>query len=409
MNGSHPFGRFAKVLRNRNFAFLWSGQAVSQIGDSIFHIAIIWLVVELTGSSLAVGTMMIASQVPRLALQAFGGVIVDRVDRRRIMLSADILRGATVFLFAILVITGTVQLWHVYILAAMFGLVGAFFGPAQTALIPTIVGQGELVSATALNSLTFQANNIIGPALGGLLISLARVGVGGVSLLNALSFLVGALGIWLISVPRQRQASSGESVWYALVQGMRYMRSDSVILTAGCLAALASFVVGPMMVLMPLFAKEVLNTGAQGYGFMQGGVAAGFMTGTIIVGAIGKVRHRGPYALTMCLLSGVFIALFALSKDLGTATGALFAFGGADAMISVVMMAFLQERVADEFRGRIFSLLMLLASGLTPISMGLAGGLADQFGLVPVMLASGLGIAAIACGGFFLRDMRTLD
>jgi DHA3 family macrolide efflux protein-like MFS transporter len=142
---------------------------------------------------------------------------------------------------------------------------------------------------------------------------------------------------------------------------------------------------------------------------MQGGVAAGFMTGTIIVGAIGKVRHRGPYALTMCLLSGVFIALFALSKDLGTATGALFAFGGADAMISVVMMAFLQERVADEFRGRIFSLLMLLASGLTPISMGLAGGLADQFGLVPVMLASGLGIAAIACGGFFLRDMRTLD
>jgi len=406
---SKPFAGFLRVLRNRNFALLWGGQAISQLGDAVFYIALVWLVVELTGSALAVGTMMILTQVPRLVLQAVGGVIVDRYDRRKIMLLADLLRAMVVFIFASLVLAQVVELWHVYILAVIFGLVGAFFLPAQTAVIPLLVGKDELITANSLNSMTLQANNIIGPALGGVLISLPGVGVGGVSLFNALSFATGALGIWLIRLPAQEREGAGGSFWGALIGGLHYLRSYPVILTLAGLAALLNFAAAPIMVLMPLFAKEVLEVGVRGFGFMEAGVGAGLLTGSLVIGAIGKVRRRGPYILGLCTVDGLLLALFATARSLQVAIGVLFAFGVINSMINVVLMALLQEMVADEFRGRVFSLLMLLSGGLQPISMGLAGGLADLFGLVPVILACGLGVALIAAGGFLLREMRRLD
>ena len=399
--------RYLNLLGNRNFLGLWGGQSISNLGDSIFHIAIIWIVVELTGSALAVGTFLILYRIPYLVFQIIGGVYADRFDRRRILLLTDMVQGLVTLIFAWLVLTGNVQLWQVYCLAVVFGVAEAFFSPAFSALLPTLVPKEDLVSANALNSVTRQLIGIVGPALGGFLV--ASVGSGWVALFDAISFFIGALGVWLIRLPQVERKFVKSSFFTDLLDGLKYLKAHRVILVLVVLASLANFVTAPTGMLLPIFAKEILGVGAYGFGLMETGLSLGALGGALLIGSIGRIRRRGLYLMGMLAINGFLLTVFAFSKGLVMAVGLLTAFGLANTMLNVVVMALLQEVIVPEFRGRVFAILVLIAAGLQPIAIGLGGSLADLFGVVQVIAVGGLLAIVVALAGLFLPDIRRLD
>lgn len=380
------------------------------LGDSIFDIAIIWYVVELTGSAKAVGSVMIFSTVPYLILQIFGGVVVDRYDRKRIMLSSGILSCATVLVFAALVIADAAMIWHIYILAAFFGLVGAFFIPAHAALLPTIVDKSELVTANSLRTTTSLMCGILGPVIGGTLISLPYVGVGGVSIINAVTFAVGAAGIWFIRLlPEEKTGAVHESYTEALISGFKYLLTRREILFCTAVACLLNLVGVPIIVLMPLFVKEVLSAGAGSLGLIEGGSVIGAITGAIIIGRMGPLQNRGLIIMRISVAQGVLLILLSLSRDV-LSVGVLFAlFSLLHVVESTVYSSYLQETVPYEFRGRVFSAMTVIGCGLNPIAIGIAGVSADTFGLIPVIVASGIGWLIVATVGLSIKEIRKLN
>ena len=190
---------------------------------------------------------------------------------------------------------------------------------------------------------------------------------------------------------------------------MKYLKAHRVILVLTVLASLVNFVTAPTGMFLPIFAKEILGVGVQGFGLMEAGFGLGALGGALLIGSIGRIRRRGLYLMGMLAINGFLLAAFAFSNGLVMAVGLLTAFGLANAMLNVVITALLQEKVAPEFRGRVFGLLVLMAAGLQPLAVGLGGSLADLFGVVQVIAAGGLLAIAVALAGFLLRDIRRLE
>ena len=186
---------------------------------------------------------------------------------------------------------------------------------------------------------------------------------------------------------------------------MKYLKAHRVILVLTVLASLANFVSAPTGMLLPIFAKEILGVGAYGFGLMETGLSLG----ALLIGSIGTIRRRGLYLMGMLAINGFLLAVFAFSKGLVMAVGLLIAFGLANAMLNVVVMALLQKVIVPEFRGRVFVILVLIAAGLQPIAIGLGGSLADLFGVVQVIAVGGLLAIVVALAGLFLPDIRRLD
>lgn len=303
------------ILRFRNFTLLWSGQAVSQLGDNLFSIAMMWLVLQLTNSALAMGMLPILAMLPRIAFQLLGGVWVDRYDRRVLMMASDGIRGATMLVLAVLVATNQIQLLHIYILQVIFGVVGAFFSPAASALIPSTVPKEGLVVANSLSGLAWQVTQIIGPALGGILIAVPEIGVAGVIFLNAVSFAFGVLGVWLIRLPAPvRTVPREKTVWSELRDGFQYLCNFRVLLIVILLGTVLNFALAPFMVLLPIFVKTVLEGGAETFGLLTSAMAIGAVVGNVAIGMRPPNVRRGILIFLGTALSGVLFVALGLSR-----------------------------------------------------------------------------------------------
>ena len=398
------------ILRNRNFALLWGGQAVSQIGDGLFNIAMMWLVLQLTGSALAMGTTVILSQLPRLAFQLIGGVSVDRYDRRALMLISDAIRGIVMFIFALLVATNQIQLTHIYILSVIFGIVGAFFLPAMYALVPNLVTKESLVPANSLMSLTQQASQIIGPALGGVLIAVPAFGIAGVSVLNALSFGVGVIGVLMMRLPAHlngaRQTTG--SFWHNLRDGFRYLLQFRALVIIMLLAMVLNFAFAPISVVMPIFVKNIMGIGSEGFGLVMSTFAAGMVIGSLGVGMRAPRSHRGIIAFLLTTLQGAILAVMGLIPIFVITCALSIAMGISNGIINTLLGATIQGMIADEYRGRMMSLNMLIATGLMPIALALAGGLSDAVGPSMVFVAGGVLCVVTSLVGLTFREIREL-
>ena len=398
------------LLRNRNFFLLWIGQAISQLGNAIFNVALLWLVLELTGSALAMGTVLIFTQVPWLVLQLLGGVLVDRYNRQQIMILSDVLRSAIVFLFAVFILTDWIELWHIYALATCFGIVAAFFNPAQAALLPLLVSKESLVAANALSISTLQLSNIIGPAIGGFIVALAGIGIGGASLLNAVSFGVGALALWLLRIPSSSSNARHQSLWTDLKEGWHYLWwTKRVLGLMLALAGLINFASASLLVLWPILSKEIYGTGAWGYGLLSAAFAVGVLAGSIITGAIGRVRRPGLFIYGLAIFLGLGFSLGAFMSTLPVAMGLYAILGGVIGMVNVVFTALIQEFTAEELRGRIFSWVTLVSAGLVPLSMGVAGAAVDMWGPLPWLFVGGLWITLVSLLSLLLPEVRRLE
>lgn len=403
-----PLRDYTTLLRNRNFVLLCGGQTVSLMGDEIFHVALLWAVVQLTGSPLALSSIFLTMQIPWLALQPLSGTVADRFNRQRIMLASDLLRGLAVGFVALLVLLDRFALWQLYALAFVFGAVGAFFKPARSALLPSLVAPAELAAANGLMMGTAQIIEITGPALGGFL--LVWAGMEGVSALNALSFFIGALGIWLLRCPAAPSAATQPSRPFLResLAALQYLRAKPAILALLGLVGVLNFVSAPIGAFLPLFAQQVLKVGPEGFGFLLSGGSVGALVGAFLAGVFPH-RHRGAFLLIFIILAGLFwFACFGWAPNLPAAVG-LFGLGGLMSSIGhVLFITLLQSATAPEYRGRLASIAFLLAGGLQPIAFGLMGGLAEWVGFQPLMLASCLLAMGAGMLGLFSKGLRQL-
>jgi MFS family permease len=397
-------------LRHRDFALLVGGSVVSLLGDGFFFLALTWLVYSISNVPTALAVTGAAFSLPNVIFVLVGGALSDRMDRRRLMIGADLLRAAAIGGMAALSISGAVEIWQLVVLIAFVGVGNAFFNPASSAIVPDLVPDEQLPAANALAGLYRPLlARLIGPAVGGFVI--AAFGPGPALAVDAASFLVSAAAVLAIRTrPARRPVTTAHPVRQTIAEvreGFRYARSVPWI-WATLIAAMISLLVflGPMEVLVPYLVKNRLGLGADAMGavFAVGGV--GSIVTSVLVGNLGMPRRRvtvmyAAFALGIALLAG-----FGLMTELWHALALTFVLMGVFELGQVIWTTMLQQLVPRDLLGRVSSLDWLISTGLVPISFALTGPVADTIGPETTIIVAGLAGAALFFALLFVPGVR---
>ena len=406
--------RLLQPLREHDFRLLWLGESVSSLGDQFQFVALAWLVLGLTGSGLALGGVLAAASIPRAALMLVGGAASDRISPRTIMLLSNGSRAIFVGLLAVLVLTGAIQLVEVYLLAILFGISDAFFFPAMGSLLPRLVeDQGRLPSANALFQSTAQLMGLAGPPLAGLVVAVVQTGPA--FAVNALSFVVATATLLLIRWRVPRSATSvvhgqaAESVIASIRAGVAYVwRDEALRLLLVMVTAINFAFAGPEAVGLAWLSANRWGAGPIGYGALAGGFALGALVGALLAGSMSQPRHRSGILIGVALALGVGLSLLGLAPALWMAMVVTLPMGVCVGLINVLLISWLQVRVAEAMLGRVMSLVMLAGVGLTPISLAVAGLLIDT-SVGGLFLGAGGIVLAAAAFGIVSGAARRLD
>jgi MFS family permease len=356
-------------LRHRNYRLLWLGTLVSSSGDWMDQIALNWLVYQLTGSAVYLGVLNLCRLAPILVFTLIGGVIADRVERRRLMFTTQTIAMLLALLLAALVSTGVVQVWMVLLIAIGRGVMMSFNQPARQSLISELVPHGDLMNAIALNSATLNLTRVIGPAIGGVLI--VWVGVAGAFYLNAASFLAVLYGLSRMRFS-ERTVKARRGVVHDLVEGVRYLNGQPALRTLVVLALVPMVLGMPYMTMLTVFAKDVLGVGGGGLGLLTASTGVGAVAGALFVASLSGSGRRGRLMFAGLILFGLALLVFATSPWLWLSLGALVAVGVSQQVYLATNNTLIQISTSEEYRGRISSTLFL-NRGMVPLGTMLAG------------------------------------
>src|SRR5579859_5240896 len=395
------------VLRSADFRKLWVANNLSLIGDFFSYVALAWLVLQLTGSSLALGGVLVAQAVPRSVLMLVGGAFVDRLSARLTMLGSMGLR-IVVGPLAVLVLTGHVQMWEVYLASFVFGVVDAFFLPARAAILPRLVADRDLEPANALLNISSQASIVIGPALAGLVV--AGFGTGWAFAADAACFAVGLpLVLWLPGVkPASDAASGARGMGGQILAGFRYAWSDLGIRAVLLIIAAFDFAAnGAIGVGLPTLAHGRFGAGAIGLGVLFAAWGLGAVLGAAGAGIVPAPRWFGWMVVVGLAWIGLAVLLTGLVPSLLPAVAILATAGVASGAINTYGISWLQRRTEASMQGRVMSLVMLASIGLVPIGYAVAGALAQASPTLLFVLAGGLMVIA-ASSAAISRTVRSL-
>ncbi len=384
----------APLLRNTRFLQLWAGQGFSFVGDAISLVAMIILVVELTGSASAVGGVLVARLIPTLA-GPFIGVLADRLDRRIILVAADLSRAALML--------GIVFVRDIFVLYALFFLVGVartFFNPTIRAAFPSVVGSGDLTRANGIISGTFSASIALGPALGGLLV--ATVGVNAAFLIDAGTYLVSAAFLSRIPLPRpEREGSGGFGTEFKAGMGYLARARVPLVIVVG-----AFFLILTMNTTVPaevFLARETFGAGDTGYGLLVALWGGGMVLGSALIALLGDRINLLAFYFAGILISAIALTGAGLSPTFVLALAALTAGGAANGIDNVATDTILQKRVPEELLGRVFSVRFLTLGAGEVLAYAAGGLLVDQTG--PRITYVSMGAATAAVGLLILITM----
>jgi MFS family permease len=372
--------KLLRPLRERDFALLWTGMTVSLLGDGIFVVANAWQVYDLDNNPVALSLVGTAWTLGMVAFLLTGGVVTDRVDRRLVLIAADLMRAAAVVAMGVLSLTGLIEIWHLVALSVLMGVGEAFFGPAFGAIVPEVVARELLVQANALDQLVRQAAaRLVGPAIGGIVV--AAIGAGSAFLVDAGTFVLSALCVGAMSA-RSVPAARTESMRREIREGLAYVRGEPW-LWATLISASVSllFFLGPIEVLLPYVVRNDLDAGAGGFGAVLAATGIGAVVTSLVLSQVGVPRR---YLTFMYLTWGVATLPF-LIYAFGTALWQFLVFavfeGGCMAAGGVVWGTLMSTRVPAELRGRVHSLDWLVSIGLTPVSFALTGPVSAAIGI----------------------------
>ncbi|MDP8921823.1 MAG: MFS transporter [Chloroflexota bacterium] len=388
-------------LRHRNYRLLWSGTLISSSGDWMDQIALNWLVYQLTNSGVALGLLNFCRLMPILVFTLIGGVVADRVERRKLIFATQTVSMLLAFALAILVSTGLVEYWMVLVIAVGRGVTLSFNQPARQSLISDLVPREDLMNAIALNSATMNLTRVIGPAIGGILI--ATVGVAGAFYVNGASFLAVLCGLALMRFPPpRRRAHSG--LVADLLAGMRYLLGHPRLRTLVLLAVLPMVFGMPYMTMLAVFASDVLHVGGPGLGLLMACSGAGAVLGALFVASLRRTERRDRIMLGGLAGFGLALLAFSSSPWLWLSALTLLAVGACQQLYMSINNSLIQEDVDEQYRGRIMSTLFL-NRGAVPLGAMLAGLGADLIGVQVTVgaMAALLVVAAVAAGRVALQ------
>ena len=399
-------GQLLRALESRNFRLFFIGQSVSLVGTWMQQVAISWLIYRLTGSAVLLGVVSFAGQIPSFLFSPLAGVLADRWDRRRLLLWTQALAMVQASLLASFVLTGLIQVWHLVALSCLLGIINAFDIPVRQAFVVEMVEKKEdLGNAIALNSSLVNSARLIGPSLAGLLI--AVLGEGVCFLINAASYLAVIFAIGAMRLRPAKPRQNRKHVLHELREGVGYAVGSAPIRSILILIALMGLVGMPYTVLLPVFAREILQGGAHTFGFLMAAAGLGALASTIFLASRKSVLGLGKVIVIATGVFGLGLIGFALSRALPLSLLFLGMTGfGAMAMIASSNTV-VQTIVEDEKRGRVMSFFTMAVMGMTPLGSLAAGVSADAVG-APATLVVG-GLACLVTGSVFASRLPALQ
>ncbi|HET7010993.1 MAG TPA: MFS transporter [Anaerolineales bacterium] len=400
---------FLRALRIRPFALLWSGQAISRLGDNLYRIALSWWVLEKTGSAAAMGAVAVFSFVPMLLFLLVGGVVVDRLPRFRIMLVSDVVNFLVVGLVSLLAFTQRLEVWHIYAASIVFGLSEAFFYPAYSASVPQIVPPESLPSANSLTSLTWQVSGVLGPSLGAMIVALG--GTAAAFALDSLSFLISAAFLVpLLRVMAPPSVEKTRSPVGDVREGLSTVLASPFLWVSILVFAFINVTeAGPRNVALPFLIHDKLALQVEALGFVGSAFSIGSVTGAILLGRFRRIRRRGWLAYGAIVLGGVMVILIGLAPTLAVLIAVAAVHGVTFSVINLVWTNTLQEMVPTEKLGRVSSIDALGSFVLMPAGFALAGLMTDSIGPGRVFVLGGAATIALALLALLHPGVRRLD
>ncbi len=398
------YGDMIRSLKYRNFKLFFSGQLISLIGTWMDNIAEAWLVYRLTGSSLLLGTVAFAGQIPVFLLAPVGGMVADRWNRRSIVIATQISSMIFAFILAFLTITKRITVAEVITLAALMGVVNAFDIPARQAFLVEMVGREDLMNAIALNSSMFNGARIIGPSIAGILV--ASIGEGWCFFANAVSYIAVIAGLLMMRIERTPRLAQFASPFEHIAEGFRFVRDTAPILAILLLLGLVSVTAMPYSVLMPIFAAKVLHGNARTLGVLMGATGIGALTGALILATRTNVQGLGRWIANSCTGFGFALILFSFSRWYALSVLLLVPVGCAMMTQMAASNTLIQAMVPDRLRGRTMAVYSMMFMGMAPLGALLSGALAERIG-APWTVAIG-GFGAMLGGAFFGREWPKL-
>ena len=347
--GSQRLLQALSALRHRNYRLYWLGQLSSVLAQNMEGVAQSWLVLELTNSPLLLGLTGLAFAAPTIVLSLLGGVIADRADRRRIMILSQSASALNFFVIATLVVTESIAQWHVMALAFVSGCVRAFDRPSRMALLPQMVPKEDIPNAVAVGGTIWQLNRLVGPAVAGMAIYLIGIGP---TYYFCFVASISAVGLWLpIRIEHPATVPAAAGLVQHMIDGLRFIRSNEIYYTFIGMTFFNSVFGMAYLILMPVFARTILDVGSQGFGFLQSAGGAGALCGVLAVAYFAHAGGKGRLAIGGALTFGILVIFFALSKSYPFSLALAFLLGISSQFYMTTINTILQVNLPDELRG----------------------------------------------------------
>ena len=395
-----------RALRHRNFQLFFSGQLISLIGTWMQTVAQSWLVYRLTGSGLKLGAVGFASQIPVFLFAPIGGIVADRSHRKHVVIATQVASMLLAFVLAALTLTHRVQVWHVFVLAALLGVVNAFDIPGRQSFLVVMVGKEDLMNAIALNSSMFNGARVIGPAVAGVLV--ARLGEGWCFFVNGVSYIAVIIGLMLMDVHAPPRVSGKGSPLEHIIEGFQFVSRTAPIRALMLLLGVVSVTGMPYVVLMPIFADRILHDGGQEFatligshdlgavrlGILMGSAGVGALLGALTLAVRSGVKGLGTWISVCCAGFGFSLMLFAFSKSFWLSVLLLLPVGYFIMLQMAASNTLIQVMVPDALRGRTMAVYSMMFMGMAPIGALLGGALSDRLGAAMTVAIGGLASVA---------------
>ena len=394
---------YRELFKIRNFLFIWTGQAVSYMGDQIHYLAIAGLLLYEHGvSAIEVGTLLVSMSAPSLIIGPLAGVYVDRWNRKWVMIASDIIRG-----FLVVLIPFTTGLWQIYAIIFLVSSVSRFFFPAYNSVIPSIVSKEQLLKANSLSQTTYNITLVLGPAVGAFLIGLLGYAVA--FFFNAVTFFFSALMILRVHLSEDKIDAEGgiTEVFTQMKEGLTLIRRKKPILFVISVFSGIMFFIGGINVLFLIFVRDVLNMGIVQLGFLEGFQGGGMILGALAVGAVGAKYQKRSLILVGTFFVGFWLALFGFNPSVVVSYGLILLIGISVSVLTVPANTLLQEVVPDEIRGRVFGVQGTLVQGFTILSIGWESAVASIVGSQTMIILVGLCCASIGVLGRFFPEFKS--
>jgi MFS family permease len=410
-------------LRVRDFRLLWIGGSISLLGDQFYLIALPWLVLQITGSALALGAIMALESIPRALLMVLGGALVDRFSPRSVMFASNLARMILVGVLAALVLTGGIQLWMLYVIAFLLGTADAFYFPASSAMTPALLQKDQLEMGNTMMEGMMMLTMFLGPVLAGVGISAlsgapaataeATPGVQGIGIafaFDALSFLASLAALWLMRTRKAAPVDGKTNVLDSIREGMSYVWNSAVLkMVFVLLVAINLFVTGPFQVGVPVLAERTLLEGAAAYGIMMSAYGGGALLGVLLAGILPRPKPAwfGTALLAATALLGLGMIALPFSRTTPVAALINLAMGTTMGYVNIHFMTWMQRRIPEQLMGRVMSLIMFASMGIAPVSSALAGAILSV-DLTLLFVGAGALMAVVTLFATTTRQVRQM-